>query len=247
MNLERWGPGRHHSVNGVSPAEARPNAFMKLLLSPGFRLTVLAVVIAAGVVAAVVSGGPSKAGLEDAVRSAGVAAPVLYVALYVVLTVLLVPGTVLTTAGGVLFGVVLGTILSVIGAVIGSVIAFYLARRLGREQVEQIAGPRVEKLDAWISRNGFLAVLYVRLIPFFPFNVLNYAAGVTSVRGRSYVLGTAIGIIPGTFAYTALGGTLDEPTSPAFLAAVGLVVGLAVVAPLAQRIARHRGLGPDAD
>jgi uncharacterized membrane protein YdjX (TVP38/TMEM64 family) len=75
----------------------------------------------------------------------------------------------------------------------------------------------------------------------FPFNALNYAAGVTALRTRDYVLGTAIGIIPGTFAYAALGSSLDDPTSPQFLAALGLIVLLAVLAPLINRRLRASG------
>lgn len=220
------------------------STLLRVLVSPRLRLGVLAIVLVAGVVAAILIGGPSKDGIESAVRSAGVAGPIVYAALYIGLTVLLVPGTVLTAAGGVLFGAVLGTGLTVVSATIGAGISFQIGRRLGRERVEQIAGKRLGKLDAWISRNGFLAVLYVRLIPLFPFNVLNYAAGVTSVPTRSYLLGTAIGIIPGTFAYSALGGSIDHPTSPKFLVAAGLVVLLAIAAPLAQRVARRRGFGP---
>lgn len=218
---------------------------VRVARSPRTRLAILAVVLVAGATAAIVVGGPSRDGIEDAVRSAGMAAPLLYVGLYVALTVVLVPGTLLTAAGGVLFGVVWGTALTVVSATVAATICFLIGRRLGREQVEQIAGRRVGRLDEWVGRNGFMAVLYVRLIPLVPFNALNYVAGVSSVDLRSYVAGTALGIIPGTFAYTALGGSFDEPTSPEFLAAVALIVVLAVAAPLAQRAARRRGFVPE--
>ncbi len=215
--------------------------------SPRARLAVLAFVLIAGAAAAIVVGGPSKGGIERAVRSTGAAGPIVFAALYVGLTVLLVPGTIMTAAGGVLFGVALGTVLSVASATTGATVAFLIGRRLGREQVERISGRRLGKLDDWIGRNGFLAVLYVRLIPLFPFNALNYAAGVTAVGTRSYLVGTLVGIIPGTFAYTALGASFDHPTSPEFLVAVGLIVVLAIFAPLVQRLARRRGLAPAPD
>ncbi|MBW3607493.1 MAG: TVP38/TMEM64 family protein, partial [Actinobacteria bacterium] len=158
---------------------------------------------------------------------------------------MLVPGTLLTAASGVLFGVAFGTAVSVVSATTAATICFLIGRRLGREQVEQIAGERVEQLDDWIARNGFVAVLYVRLIPLVPFNALNYVAGVSAVDLRSYVAATAVGIIPGTFAYTALGGSFDEPTSPEFIAAVALIVVLAAAAPFVQRVGRRRGLVPD--
>ena len=81
------------------------------------------------------------------------------------------------------------------------------------------------------------------LFPIVPFNALNYAAGVTAVTRRDYVVGTAIGIVPGAFAYAALGGSIDDPTFPAFLGAVGLVVALAVAAPLVNRFLGRRGPG----
>lgn len=232
----------------MAPPDTGDSRFTTLLVrvarSPRARLAILAVLLVGGAVAAIAVGGPSRDGIEDAVRSTGVAGPLVFIGLYIALTVMLVPGTLLTATGGVLFGVALGTVLSLVSATIAATICFLIGRRLGREQVEQIAGKRVGELDDWIARNGFAAVLYVRLIPLVPFNALNYAAGVSAVDLRSYVAATAVGIIPGTFAYTALGGSFDEPASPAFLAAVALIVVLAVAAPIVQRIARRRGLVP---
>lgn len=235
----------------MSPTERAHGRFTTLLLrvarSPRARLAILAVVLIGGAAAAIAVGGPSKDGIEDAVASTGVAGPLVFIGLYIVFTVMLVPGTLLTAAGGVLFGVAYGTALSVVSATTAATICFLIGRRLGRQQVEQIAGRRVEQLDDWIARNGFAAVLYVRLIPLVPFNALNYVAGVSAVDLRSYVAGTAVGIIPGTFAYTALGGSFDEPTSPEFISAVALIVVLAVAAPFVQRAGRRRGLVPAAD
>lgn len=216
-----------------------------VLASPKTRLSILAVVLVVAAVLAITVGTPSKQGIEDAVNSAGVAAPLVYAAIYIGLTILLVPGALLTAAGGAVFGIAAATALTVVSATIAAWISFLIGRSVGREQVEKIAGRRLGALDTWIGRNGFLAVLYVRLIPLIPFNVLNYVAGVTAVRMRSYVLGTFVGIIPGTYAYTALGGSLSRPRSPEFISAVGLFVVLAGGAPIAQRIARRRGLAPD--
>lgn len=194
--------------------------------------------------------GIGRGDLEEIVNEAGVAGPLLFVALYAVLTVLLFPGAVMTAAGGVLFGVAVGTALAVVGATVGASAAFLVGRRLGRKQVEEIAGKRIGGLDRWLERRGLVAVLYVRLIPVIPFNALNYAAGVTGVRARDYVIGTAVGIVPGTFAYAALGGSLDDPLSPAFIGALVLVIVLAVGVPFVNRRLRARGKGapePDDD
>jgi len=212
-----------------------------LLASPKLRLGVLGAVIVAGTAAFLLAGTPSPATVGRLVDDAGWIAPVVFVLAYAALTVLLFPGSVLTAAGGAAFGLAAGVALSVLGATLGAVAAFLIGRRVGRGQVERIAGRRLGRLDRWLERRGFLAVLYTRLLPVLPFNALNYAAGVTGVRTRDYVLATAIGIVPGAFAYAALGGTLDDPTSPEFLAAVALVIVLAVGAPLVDRALRRRG------
>jgi len=187
-------------------------------------------------VGTVVVGGPSRARISSLVNDSGIAGPVVFVLLYAVLTVLLFPGAVVTAVGGALFGTPLGTALAVVGATLGAAASFLIGRRLGRKQVERMTGRRLVQVDAWLERRGFVAVLYLRLIPAVPFNLLNYAAGVSAVRRRDYLLATVIGIVPGTFAYAALGGSISDPTSPAFLAAVGLIVVLAVAGPLISKV-----------
>lgn len=214
-----------------------------VLRSPRLRLAVLAAVLVTGAVVALVVGGPGRGDIQGLVRGAGPAAPLTFIALYIVLTLLMFPGGIVTAAGGILFGVTLGTVYAVVGASIGATLAFLAGRRLGRDEVEKIAGQRLGKLDRWLERNGFVAILYLRLIPVVPFNVLNYGAGVTGIQGRDYVLATAIGIVPGTFAYAALGGSFDDPTSPVFIAAVSLIVVLAVAGPFVNRQLRKRGTG----
>lgn len=221
---------------GSDAGERGARSFASIVASPRARLVLLAILLVLASAGVLLIGGPSKAGIEETIRATGIAAPVVFIALYAVLTVLLFPGSIITAASGALFGTALGTALAVVGATIGATGAFLIGRRLGRSEVERIAGRRIGALDAWLERRGFLAVLYVRLIPIAPFSALNYVAGVTSVRARDYVLGTAIGIVPGAFAYAALGGSIDEPTSPEFLAALGLVLVLAALGPLLSRI-----------
>lgn len=213
-----------------------------LLASPRARLAVLAALLVGLSGALIVTGGGlSQERIEDWVGDPSVASALLYPLLYAALTVLLFPGAVLTAAGGALFGVVLGTALTLVGATVGATASFLVGRRLGRAEVERIAGRRIGALDEWLGRRGLLAVLYVRLFPLFPFNALNYAAGVTALSTRDYVIGTAIGIVPGTFAFAALGSSIDDPLSAEFLGAVGLVVVLAVLAPLLNRRLSARG------
>ena len=160
--------------------------------------------------------------------------------IYAALTVALVPGSVSSVAAGALFGAAWGTLLTVLGASLGAAVAFMVARRLGRARLLARGGRRLDSLDGWVERHGFLAVLYVRLVPLFPFNAVNYAFGLTAVRRREYLAATVLGIIPGTFALVALGSSLGDPGSPGFVAALALTLALAVLAPLADRALRRR-------
>jgi uncharacterized membrane protein YdjX (TVP38/TMEM64 family) len=211
----------------------------RVLRSARLRLGLAIALLGGGALLAAAAGGPSVSEVRSWVESGGPGAPVVFVLLYVVLTVLFFPGAVLTGAGGALFGVAAGTGLSVVGGTAGATTAFLIGRRLGRGTVERAAGRRVRALDAWLGRRGLTTVLYLRLFPVVPFNVLNYASGATAISARDYVLGTAVGIIPGAFAYAALGGSLEDPWSPEFLGAVGLALALAVMGALEARRRRR--------
>ena len=225
----------------AEPATSPVVRALGVLSRPAVRLTLLSVGLLAVLVLVRSAGGLSRDAIARVVADAGAWGPVAFVALYAVLTVAMVPGSILTAAGGVLFGALAGTALSVTGATAGAVAAFLLSRRLGREQVERLAGERIGRFDAWLERRGFSAVLYLRLIPVFPFNVANYVAGVTAVDLRAYTLATALGMIPGAYAFAAIGGNLDDVTSPAFISAAALLVVLAVGGPLVERWVRRTG------
>lgn len=212
------------------------------------RLGAFALVVVGASLAVQLSGGLSREGVQSFVDGAGLWAPVVYVLAYALLTVAFFPGSILTVAGGAVFGSVLGTVLTVVGASLGATAAFLVGRRIGRSSVEALAGARVAKVDDWLTRRGLVAVLYTRLLPILPFNALNYVAGVTGVRLRDYVIGTVVGIIPGTFAFASLGGNLDDLTSPQFLGAVALVVVLLAAGPLlARRLGPDEAPSPHAD
>ena len=123
------------------------------------------------------------------------------------------------------------------GAVVSAVGAFALSRALGRGAVERVDSDRLRRLDALFRRRGLVAVIGVRLVPLLPFSALNYACGLTAVRARDYVLGTAIGILPGATAYVTIGAYGATPGSAPFLVAVG---GLAVLAVGGGVVARRR-------
>jgi uncharacterized membrane protein YdjX (TVP38/TMEM64 family) len=179
--------------------------------------------------------------IRHVVEGAPVAAPAVFVLVYAVLTVLLVPGGVRSLVAGALFGPLWGTVLTVIGATIGASLAFLIARSVGREPVRRIAGPRTAAVDRWITGRGLAGVLFVRLVPLFPFNTVNYAAGLTGLPLRTFALGTLVGTIPGTAAYVGLGASLDRPGSAGFLTSLGVLTALSLAGLLALRLGGSRG------
>ncbi|HLE63920.1 MAG TPA: VTT domain-containing protein [Pyrinomonadaceae bacterium] len=140
---------------------------------------------------------------------AGVWAPPTFVLVYAVGTLIAFPGSLLSLTGGLLFGTLLGGSLIVVGASCGAICAFLLARYAGRDVIEKfISGRRLEKFDNLVHGSGLSAVLFTRLVPLLPFNFLNFAWGLTSVRLRDYVVGTVLGITPGAFVYANLAGAV---------------------------------------
>lgn len=204
------------------------------------RPLALVVLLAAGVAVALTVGIPPIEEIRARIAGAGAAGPVLYAALYAVLTLTPAPATVLSIGAGVLFGLPGGIAVVLVGALLSATGAFGLSRTLGRGAVERVGSDRLHRLDALFRRRGLLAVIGVRLVPLLPFNVLNYACGLTAVRVRDYLAGTAVGILPGVTAYVAIGAFGAAPGSLPFLLAVG---GLAVLSLGGLLVARRRRTG----
>ncbi|SEL12960.1 Uncharacterized membrane protein YdjX, TVP38/TMEM64 family, SNARE-associated domain [Blastococcus sp. DSM 46786] len=202
------------------------------------RLAGLLVVVATAVAVALAVGLPDVERLRAEVAALGPAAPAVFVVVYALATLAPLPKNVLTAAAGVLFGFVGAVLLVLLAALLGALAAFALGRKLGRDAVERLTGTRVARVDALLSRHGFLAVLGVRLVPALPFTAINYAAGLTAIGSRDYVVGTALGIIPGTIAFAALGAYGTAPGSWPFVVAVLVLVVLSVAG--AAVVRRHR-------
>lgn len=145
-----------------------------------------------------------KAFVESARES--VWAPLIYIAIYVVAVIFAVPGFALTILAGPIFGLWMGTLLVIIASNIGTQITFWISRLAGRDFVAKIIknDSFVDKVSNKFEKNDFLVMLYMRLIPVFPFNVINYLSGLTPVRYKSYTLATFLGMIPGSFIYVYL-------------------------------------------
>jgi uncharacterized membrane protein YdjX (TVP38/TMEM64 family) len=231
----------HERAAGADPAPgttadpAPDTTLLARLTHPAVRASALVVLVVAATVVGLRSDGIGVEALQEAFADLGLLGPLLFAAVYAVAAALLVPASPFTLAAGLLFGPVLGSATALVGATVGATGAFLLGRGLGREAVERFGGRRLAALDRHLATRGFVSLLLIRLVPLFPFNLVNVGSGVTGLRLGEYVLATAVGIVPGTIAYAALGGTITDPTSPAFLGAIAIFVVVTVVAGLAAR------------
>ncbi|MEO9326081.1 VTT domain-containing protein [Nocardioides sp. C4-1] len=194
---------------------------------PRLRLVVLVVALAAAGVVFTFGDVVSTAEVQDAVDGLGPLAPLVFVVVAALLAAVLVPGPVLAAASGVLFGVVLGTVVTLASASGTAIIAQRLGRAAGLDGARSVLGPeRAAATEDLLERRGLFAVVAQRLLPGVPDAPATYAFGALGARGWQVVLGTLIGAAPRAFAYTAIGDSLDDPTSP--LAVAGVVVWILV-------------------
>ncbi|MBN2231849.1 MAG: TVP38/TMEM64 family protein, partial [Deltaproteobacteria bacterium] len=161
-------------------------------------------------------------------------APVIFVAIYAVAPVFFLPGLPLTLLAGLLFGPVAGVAWAITGATIGATISFLIARYLVRDWVaRRIAGTRMAGLYERAEREGWKLVAVTRLIPLFPFNLLNYAFGITAVPLGHYAITSFICMLPACVAYVVFGSSLPDVLagriSPKLIIGIGLIVLLNVV------------------
>lgn len=169
------------------------------------RVLVIVVLMACITLAIVYRDRFDTAALEAWINEAGVLAPVVFMLIYAVATVLFLPGSVITLAGGALFGPVLGTFYNLTGATLGAVLAFLISRYLASDWVADKAGGKIRQLINGVEAEGWRFVAFVRLVPLFPFNLLNYALGLTRIRFLHYLVATYVFMLPGAIAYTWLG------------------------------------------
>lgn len=179
--------------------------------------------------------------LQRFLSEAGFAAPLVFMAVYAAATVLFVPGSVLTLLGGALFGPVLGTFYSLTGATLGAALALVVARYLASDWVRHKAGGRLAQLIEGIDAEGWRFVAFVRLVPLFPFNLVNYAFGLTRIPLSHYVLTSYLCMLPGAFAYTYLGFAGREAIAGGEGAIRNGLIALAVLAAVSflPRLVKH--------
>lgn len=175
----------------------------------------------------------------------GLWAPVVFVGLWVIWALLFLPGVVLGVAGGAIFGPIWGPVLTLLGATLGATLAFLVARYVASDWVTKKAGVRLKKLLDGVEAEGWRFVAFTRLVPVFPFNLLNYALGLTRIRLAPYVLSTLVCMAPGTVSYAYLGYAGREAIAGGedliqkSLMALGLLVAVAFLPRLVRRLRRQ--------
>lgn len=198
------------------------------------KLAVLVLLIIGGVALYFTTGlnTVSPAEAVEWFRGLGAWAGLVFILLYTMLPVLFVPGSILTLIAGVLFGPLLGTLYVIVGANLGAAAAFLAARYFGhalKDRLEKVRFMNIAEANKKIERNGFLFVLFLRLVPIFPYNGLNYGLALTRIRFRDYILGSIVGMVPAIFAFVYLGSSLAELDATKIAIAlllVALIIGI---------------------
>lgn len=184
----------------------------------------------------------------------GVLAPLAFCGARVLGAIVMVPGSIMAIAAGVLFGVVRGAAYNLLASTVGAVLAFSLARYLFPDLVaRRVAGhARLQRLVEGVEQEGWRFVAFVRLVPLFPYNALNYALGLTRIKLSHYTLASLVCMLPGDVAYVYLGFAAREAMTDgagavrAGLVALGLLASLAFI-PLLVRRLRGSAARPGAD
>ncbi len=148
--------------------------------------------------------------IKDWVSSFGITAPLVYIGFYIVATLFFLPGLPITVLSGIAFGPVWGIIYVWVGATIGVSLAFLIARYVARELIESWVTDNAQfrKIDEKVEQEGWRILIFTRLVPIFPFNLQNYAYGLTKIKFPTYALVSSIFMLPGTIAYVQIGGAL---------------------------------------
>ncbi len=189
----------------------------------------------------------NRAGLEALRDRHAFLFPALFTLIYIVQTAFSLPGAaVLSIAAGALFGVVQGTLLAVSGATVGAVLAFLVSRTLLRDWALKKFGERMEAIDRGLRESGLSYLLFLRLVPAFPFFLVNLACGVTGLPLRTYAIGTFFGIIPGGAVYVNAGASLaaiesvGQVASPRVLASFALLGLFALLPTIVHAVKKRR-------
>ena len=185
------------------------------------------------------SGYLDEEGLKEWIEGYGVWAPLVYILIYTIAPVFFIPGLPLTVVGGIVFGPLWGVVYASVGATLGASSAFLVARYMGREWVEErIKGTRLEELDREVKKQGWKIVAITRLVPLLPFNLLNYAFGLTGIRFSHHAVASFLFMLPGVIGYVFFSSSLFSlivSGRPGWGLLAGLVLVVLIVIPVLYR------------
>lgn len=169
--------------------------------------------------------------LSNWINSFGLLAPIVFIILYLLATILFLPGTPLTLLAGIIFGPILGTIYVSLASTLGATISFIIARFMGRDFIENKLGENdlFSKIDNGVKNQGWKMVAITRLVPLFPFNAQNYIYGLTNISLPTYVLVSWICMLPATFAYVFLAGSIIAGEGNAATTITYISVAVAII------------------
>ncbi len=176
-------------------------------------------------------GGIDREQLQMWLENMGIWAPIIYILLYTIGTLLILPSTPLNLTGGAIFGIWWGTLWTTAAALIAAIVAFAFTRTVGREIIAKKFAGRWEAIDAEIRLGGLFYMFAIRLLPIIPYGLVNFAAGLTSIKFKDYFIGTLMGTLPGVLPFVMMGSGINElsqgnilPLMCAF-ALTGMLVG----------------------
>ena len=174
-----------------------------------------------------------KERLHSWIKGFGPWGPLVYILIYSITPSLFLPGLPVTIAGGLAFGPVYGTLFAIVGATIGACLAFLVARYFARSQVESLLEGKLKKIEEGVEKKGWIFVAITRLIPIFPFNLLNYAFGLTKIKFSHYAITSFICMLPATATYVVLSSSLLDllkgRVSPELIFGIVLVAAVSAI------------------
>lgn len=181
--------------------------------------------------------------VKNYILNYGVWAPIVFIVIYALRgAIVVLPVGVMSLAGGLAFGKWFGTLYILIGATIGACLSFLIARYLGRSFIENLGilkKARLKSFDEGTEKHGFRIILFIRLIPLFQYDAVNFGAGLSKMKLRDYVLGSFIGMVPGGFINAMLGSSLENIVSVQFFLALGLFILLMFI-PAIYRVVKKK-------
>jgi len=179
--------------------------------------------------------GLSPIEIRDYIISFEVYAPLIYIVLFTIVPLTLFPDSILAIAGGMIFGLVNGTIYTMIGAVCGGSLSFYLSRTFGQTLLKFLLGKHSNLSIEKFKGKGFLFILFLRLIPLIPFDIISYSAGLSEIKYKGFILATVFGIIPGVLVFTNIGDKSIDIGSDAFYVSLALLIGLIAITVIVKK------------